>query len=1446
MSLAVASRPAAFTTQSLGNNLGLSFNHTSHGNGAMIDTTSMGFDDLRNNFGMLLGKPLNGLCQQSQTEEEFMCHMDLYGAYKKREWPIFGTWVTAALLNAKNRFLPAIISPIFETPEINFTINHTSISAMPFTEIAPCGIPEEPSGSYTYSWKEGVRKYAQGCTFERDLMLDPNFGAQFWLQMLASFVGNARLTIDMGIITTAFQIGFENIRRARTEGAPIDHHKQYLLETAPFLLAAVDPEQLITYLRNLEEDIPGMDTLIFPHGKSNYLRDIQGDSQTMLVQKLSTDAASKRVMVDFADGPDSFKTIRLGDRPVHVIEFTPFYIGNPGQDSKGGMRVNPFTTNVTIGQFYPPSPLITYDGAAGCERAACSDILATHIFHQSKTIGKWEAITLRNRIENCIYYDKKTGKPSKEAFSFARSQTKQRRGSPALIPWDWNQSNEAYDRNADINTETTSNSVPNMVELNGLINKRDMRMFRNEFVGVFYDVTADEYIIPKRFGDFHLRSIPNDYIKLAGEFLEAKFREEYGHSMEDGFVHIKKLISAIRHTPWTDRYLFALLNKNVPKMIAVTGTKGAPVYKLVPEKTPLIRQEKKGKTNKNPIDQCKYKEATIIDEVKTNRFGGWDLPDKDGNMTQIYPPGFDNAVGLQTLAQEALKEGGTLWFQGGREAMEAVLFAERLHKFINKYVGKSDVINARYLPPWIHKPSGVTMLLDTIIKSAGPVHIGIPEKINYTNMPSANEVVAVTKVDLAALDPSKNPLLDAKFLKTKQNIENFTKLPVTDEKRQYIIDARTRALSCLSPEVYEKMVVIEATLNAIADKDEDVKAELYSSLHKLYDYAINLCSTNSKGSKQLRTNVEVNSLIMDALAIQMKDVFLVALNDAKVMTTAEKKTEYRNETVLKWLRTFVANVTSVNGMRKFLKEARDERDKKNNGVCPDYGEGFHDALMAYEKGQEGGSTFTLPKEGTANYNAGDYIKAAPIYNVDYLATKPKKWLRAPLASSQALRDYLREKVTPWILPSDFNTFYTYAEDHRIVTGDSTIEVGLHKNKFNLCSLARSNIFQCRLNCKKSPSEKNNEMDVESSSDDDNNDFFSSLSAKKRGSTTSSSLSMGSILRMGKKSHGDYQDEDEERDDPYYRNQMARGKSGQHYVSSETGQVGLNNCMAREYRGPWKARLAYKHKEITTKAGQFLFDAIIQSKNRAETPIKLSGAGAVILDVMIIRPFIEVKTSAILAMEAGNQTMLTTIGHSHVQVTKQSRGCWHIDVGFMMGVIKIQPNNIALIPHAFPESLIGGKNINFMTDFYNELRLANPTKPSAIAILLGPDERQFEGILHVTNGDTMVRPSFDYAIHLSKHSAGDWMEHVLGPQTVLNIDNQAMGRETYASCLSASNVLSLGPTKYIDPRTNRVHDVEGNGPMGSFIMNMPGVQDVYEGKAHRFPDRVQMYAYQNSS
>lgn len=1343
-----------------------------------MDTGAMTFTEMRDIFGVLLGLP-RGDVQNVCDKNRFLHAMDLASAYHNRTVEFFGDLVTANILNA-NDFL-FNVAPPFETSEMQFDFYQRDTSLMPFTEIAACGVPEEigtQGEHFTYSWTDRVKKYEQAGKIERDLALDENFGMRYWLDMLNQFIRNAILTMKMSIITTLVQVGYSNMTRNQQLGLPMDVHKLYMRESRGYLIMAEDPEAGINMVRDDLSRVK-INMIIGPAGSSRYIANMVGEPMPTKAERFFTDPITGESIARFIEGPISAKTLRLGNgNNVDYMEFEPFVL-----DSHSTMPINPLRTRNTLGQFYPPNPLVRADD---CVKSTCADSLDISIFHQTKTIGREERISMAERLRNAIYWDKETGRVSRIAKDFARDLQK-RRATPDSAPWDWNPLNPEYRNHADINIETTSNSVPNMADVDCKTNLHAMRSWRSEFVGVTYVPSDNSYRIPRRFGDFHMRSIPNAWVHNAARHLVAKAAEKLGlPDLEEKFAMLERFRDAMENAEPNDAYIYALLDKNVPKMITQTSDGR---FSIVPERTPTHRLDEE-----NVANESKFPNHAVVEEFRQNRLGSLDLPDRDpgAGITQTYPPLFNNGHGWLRVEQECLKENNSLWLQAGRDAAEAVSFARFLLKFIEEHVGDAtDVIDKKLVGPWHHRESKLAALIDWIIKPSGPVFLGIPSVINHAagNGPAAR--VATQKANI----------VDETFLRAtvKETDDAIRALTLAGDTKKTVTNEE-RALACLGPAAYAKMF----PLTSFTDADETLVVEFTKVLHQLYDYIVDLCAYEEKDAVDSK-NIEAASIIMEAFADRFDALKKTAAPDTM---TAEEKVTFRRDTITKGLKQFMSGFMTEKTMARTYNTLKKAAEQKNAGVCVDYGKGFVEALRAYEDAASSSIDITI-SEGAGNRD----VSEPPVYRADY-TTAPAKWLRAPLSSSQALRDYLRNKRTPWILPADAAQFYTKPEEPRIVTSNPTFDIRVHgNNQESLCALPRAPLIRAQLNANRTADSSNTQDD----------DLFRSL--KSTAATPRSVPTADKFFAFGRDYRDDYHEEMSYRD--------AAHKRIVPRVSS-TGELEVDDSLKEEYFGPWQARMRYAQRQIKLSSERFFFHAIILAKNRLDTPVRLAAAGAQILEVMVVRPFIETRTDAMIAVKAGQSTMATTLGHSHVQVTKESRGCWHVTCGFHLAVLRVNPDNVVLYPNAFPVSLIGGKNTEFMTDF-TEWNRPNPNKRSMLGFLISADERKFASPMHLRNEETYIRPGIDYAIWERKVTAfGPWYEFMLRNYNPENVDALHANRATYASCVPVSHVLNLGPTVYIDPQTEKKIYLEGTGPMGSWRMNWPGVQDIYEGRSSIFP------------
>jgi hypothetical protein len=1356
------------------------------------DTGAMTFTEMRDIFGVLLGKPKSGW--QSETDSRrFLQSMDLASAYRGRTVEFFGDLVTDGIVNA-NDFL-FNISPILETDEMTFDFYQRDSTMMPFTEIAACGVPEEigtQGEHFTYTWTDRVKKYEQSAKIERDLALDSNFGMTYWLDILTQFIRNAILTMKMSIITTLVQVGYTNLTRNQQLGLPLDVHKLYMSESRGFLIMAEDPEAGINMVRDVLPRVK-VNMIIGPANSSRYIAKAIGEPMPTRAERFVTDSVTGQAMVKFIEGPVSAKTISLGNgHQVDYIEFEPFVL-----DTQSTMPINPMRTRNTLGQFHPPNPLAKADDSV---KSTTGDALDMGIFYQTKSIGREERITMAQRLTNAIYWDKTTGRVSQVAHAFARDLAK-KRATPDSAPWDWNPRNPNYRNDADINKETTNNSEPSMADVECKTNLHDMHSWRSEFIGVTHVPSDNSYRIPIRFGDFHMRSITHDWVHKSARHLVAKAAERLGiPDLEERFMMIERFAGALKHAEWNDAYLFALIDKNAPKMITPDAKGG---FILVPDQTPTHRMN-----DSNVARECKFpsRASSGVDEFRQNRFGALDLPDRDpgAGIRQVYPPGFNSGAGWLTLEQESMKENSSLWLHVGREAADAMNFMRFLLTFIEEFVGDAtDVINPKLVGPWHHSESKLAALVDWVIKPSGPVHMGIPDTINY-------EDVAPEK----PVKTSKENLVDATLLRAtiQETIDEINTQIRAKQQPRKPITSEERALSCLGSDAYKKMYALSLQV-----PPENVVVEYTKILHQLYDYIIDLCAYDEAATVD-RKNIEVASIIMEAFADRA--VALDATVPPTTLVDPEEIAAFKRDTMIRGLKQFIAGLMNEKTMTRTYNALKKAVELKTAGVCIDYGKGFVEELRLYEDTAPAFNV-TLGK-GTGARN----ITALPIFRADYTEA-PTKWLRAPITSSQALRDYLKNKATPWILPSDSAQFYEKQEDPRIVTSNTTIDVRLHGNNFeSLCSLPRAPLMQARLNANRGP--VSNSFSSKSNQDNDDDDDMSSGDLfRSLKSTSRVPKSMPTADRLFSFGHS-YRDNEEVGYSEAARKRIVPR------VSSATGEIEVEDALKEEYFGPWGARMKYANHEIKRASDRFFFNTILLAKNRLDTPRRLAAAGAQILDVVVVRPFIETRTDAMIAVKAGQSTMATTFGHPHVQVTKESRGCYHVTCGFHLAVLRVQPDNVFLFPNAFPVSLIGGKNCDFMTDF-SDWNRPNPNKPAMLGFLVSCAERKVASPMHLRNEETYIRPGIDYAIWERKLTAfGAWYEFILRNYNPENVDALHANRATYASCVPVSHVVNLGPTVYIDPQTGKKIYMEGTGPMGSFRMNWPGCQEIYEGRTSIFP------------
>lgn len=1387
----------------------------------------------------------NGVSAPSSGSEvsKYGQNLDLNKPYEARVVPIFQDFVTAQILNGTDNFLLDVVSPAWETPELNFTVNRTEYNAIMFNNIAEFGIPDMQT-KFNYGWTDGTKLFALATEISRDLAMDPNFGAQVWIEELNQFISNANLTVNGNIITSVVHIGYQNMTQNKALNKKMDHIKLYQAESEDVLMMAEDPLRVLVRLARLREKIPGLNMLITPAGGSQYTTEIRGESVSMLAQKLITDAENDRVLVEFSDGPRSAKTITIGNAPVHVVEFTPFRINMQTE-----ILIDPLLTHLTICQYYPPNP---FNKALTALHNVDPGRLDRIIWYQNKTMGRNERVTLPTMLEACIYWEptEKGGDVSATAKGFAAHMTQRlKSGQYEDAPYDWNQTLGHFSK--DINAETVDNNKPvSMAELSGKTDLRSMKSWRQHFCGLLYLPDVKQFVVPELFGDFHCFNLTNEQVHDAAIRVATAMGHSAGAAEGQGLAHLESSYQTVRRfkkgvkgAKVEQPYVQGLINKNIGRMLDTSGDTST----LKTERTPAYKKDR-------------FPNIALLDEWLPNRFGGMDLPDKTGQITSTYPAGFGNGVGVRTLAAEALN-GKTLWGDASHDADEILTFAKRTQKDMGDFIGKTGYTAKKLTPPWVHHESSLTRLIDYLLGAEGPLFLGVPRNARYS-------------ADLAGGGPGlvrASPVLSGNeaILKATQalTIAEIARLQRTKTVVQ--VSALARAMACVKASTQESFFTMLDRMTRLGGAGDRVFATEFATIvHGMCDYIIGFCDYFGENPVD-SSKIQASSVIMDAFVAALYgplgdiDDITETLNDLARNANAVRRESVKSE-VLAAGRKFSANFATSSSMREFYQSLP-------KPVAP-VGElkGYVEELRAYEKtfasatvsvqegviGRGGGGGGGGEAEPVASGFEGVYTDA------------PLRYLRTPLTNSRGFDDYLARTPVPWVIPGDPDVFYQAPLDviHRAGgSGGGSSSAKPLKSKMNarpigaknsLTSLSKNLFFQSQvygnsnLSCdakgsKKKPYRRPDEEEMRVEEVDDDDDLlFSPLRSKKSTAATRPLRTKKSAMDVDALLGFDLGVPFQEDEDDMRTGGKGRGGMAGKISLDESGDMHYDRVMRSTYRGPWMKRIKYRNANIKSKLIRFIFMSILEAKNNLKTPVNLAKAGAQLFDVVVVRPFTELRTHAMVALESGSGTLNTTLGHASVTVAKESRGKFHINCNFIMGIVRVNPENIALIPHAFPHSWIGGRKVDFMTNFDN-FNLPNPGKESCIALLVPATEIITASPIHLRQEETYVRPGIDDAIWERKYSAcGDWYDYLLREQNPASVDASHMRRANYSLSVPISHVGNLGPCSYIDPHTGKQRDVAGVGPLGSWPMNMEGCVQVYEGRSVKFPDVIQKYAYEH--
>lgn len=1317
--------------------------------------------------------------------------LDIIGQYKDRALQIPSSYLTAAILNGQASWLSDTAAPIFPTSEFNFTAQFKEMNQIEFTRTAVGGIPNEQTYRTT-SWKDTIEKVQLNARLEMDLALDPNFGEEAWLFQLAGLASNAMLTIHKTIAYSIIHIGYTNLVGENIRNNAYDLARALAKEEESFGIAALDQTKYERMIRRVRDIILDFDTVIIPHGAINYLAELKGESTSMQSQKVCMDPVTQQLQWEFCKGKKSVRTVTYGDEVMHFVEMPQFRINMQRDASKEQVM----RTSVTVAQAYQCDP----DNKVGVFDASAlkQENLDLYLFKQDKNQGDEVKVSFIEALESAFYWDEEREDGlSPYVHSYLNLKNNQVKQDPNLIPWNYNKSNTKRPTRDNIQRESRFDyDNPNLEYIRDREQVLDMRGYRDQYFGLPYDAEKQEYKIPKRQGDFALDVLPNRAIHKCAKAIAHIASVMSGHSMDFDMMQNEfyRLMSDLDSAPWTDEWIRALINTNISNMYDYSAG-GEPVFSPAIKKN-QTQNEVYGEETKPSM----FPNAADIQEWRPNRFGGLDLPRKNGRFTEKFPAGFGSLPGILTIANEA-NDDTSEWRELGLRAKRVVDYLELVDTMISEYIGPSEVNDASLTSQWFHVNSSLSTLVDSYRHFKSPVFLAVPQQTNIGELPTLNTL---------------RRFYDAQFVTDVDNFHANTPLvgPLISNSTKFVV-----ILDTFSGEKTGKALFTSL----------DGKSGLYASvLNKLVDYTIN--SVYNHPNADTQTSLSAMLFITKSL---------IAANDDKTQLTAVNK---NMDIMLNINSNKKGNTDGIALLENIRKQNYDDRHGQVN------------AEVVVLRDRESELRKSKPKLGKDKPSYDQQVKALNDLNrlggkpanqeeaivleeaAKLLAPKnrsttvtldldnpgPLTFLRSPLVSGDRLIEYMKRSAIPLIKPANPNVFYEAPLD--IITDETMSHpvFASHKKgtRVHFNALPYAQLFRQGLNGSTfgaAPS----------------NDYSSRASSRKQTYTSSRSRDIGDFVGRG---FGAIPVDDND-----YQQQQRRA-----YARPPVRQVDENDTdyerreqefnkflQDDEYFGPYEARYAYLN-TISSPFERVLFKAIMMAPNRITIHRKLATIGQKLVNVMIFRLFIQHVMSSTIVMKAGSTTLRTAVGHGKVWVNTEQRGYSTINAGFYLGTVRANPGNIHMIPHTFPEAFIGGMGTDFMRD-KSHFRLRTTDKESFISMITPITETQYTYPIHILNLPTYKSKDTTNAPHNRKWSGSDYFAHVFGYNMLYEVHGQIEdSKRHYGHSFDVSLCVHRGPVRYTEGN-GRTRQVAGTGPRGAVRMNIAGAERTWSGGGVNFPD-----------
>ncbi len=591
---------------------------------------------------------------------EFRQSLDLAQTYVNRSQPIISTWLTAAILNSGNRFLLSVAAPLWETDEMNFHTSRKEWNCIEYDDVAEGGIAGETSFS-KWGWTDKLKQKKQSATVTMDLALDETYGKAEWDENLAQLASDALLTLYKEVAYAIMTIGYTNMVEDRAKNIPFDLSRLYQAETAAMMVFAMDQNRGFDMIRALEERIPGLNLVILPRGASRFIREVHGESRRMEGTLITTNQQTNAIEARIVDGPDSFKSVKLGNGTLDFQEMPGFRT-----NSRDPSTEDPLVAKITLAQFFPPNHQdCDDDEVVTCDATA----LQMRVFYQTKEVGNYHWIQFAEMLRHCWQWDRESGAPS--VYLRQAAQDMNRLGVKPAVE-------HSYGRPG-----TSVHKFENL---------RDMDTFRDVPTGVTFDAEAmvgtvkrGLWRVANHMGGYGTDALPNAALNKVGRCVAKRFERDFGINLAQLFYETRSLLDDINTAEYTEAYITAFFAANTYGAGAVA--------------------------------------SDGVTQFPVNDVGSMRLPVGAGLEESLYPAGFASGPGLVTLAREANKP-GSAWRVAGTRSAALVQAFEKLGRFLEHHVPGSEAVNPKNAGPW-HGAQGsrAAVMIDTLVGRGAPVFV---------------------------------------------------------------------------------------------------------------------------------------------------------------------------------------------------------------------------------------------------------------------------------------------------------------------------------------------------------------------------------------------------------------------------------------------------------------------------------------------------------------------------------------------------------------------------------------------------------------------------------------------------------------------------------------------------------------------------------------------------